>query len=69
MLFRKLAFITLDKLRGEITYEYEANGQLRSRNTGSITTSESFRYDPAANQLDLIQVLSIKDLILLMGRG
>jgi len=26
MLFRKLAFITLDKLRGEITYEYEANG-------------------------------------------
>ncbi|MFK3909922.1 hypothetical protein ACI2KD_17910 [Pseudomonas monteilii] len=52
MLFRKLAFGTLDKLRGEITYEYEANGQLRSRNTGSITTSESFRYDPAANQLD-----------------
>ncbi len=43
---------TLDKLRGEITYEYEANGQLRSRNTGSITTSESSRYDPAANQLD-----------------
>ena len=43
---------TLDKLRGEITYEYEANGQLRSRNTGSITTSESFRYDAAANQLD-----------------
>jgi len=25
---------TLDKLRGEITYEYEANGQLRSCNTG-----------------------------------
>jgi RHS repeat-associated protein len=43
---------TLDKLRGEITYQYEANGQLRGRNTGSITTSESFRYDPAANQLD-----------------
>ena len=43
---------TLDKLRSEIKYEYEANGQLRSRNTGSITTSESFRYDPAANQLD-----------------
>ncbi len=51
MLFRKLAFITMDKLRGEITYEYEANGQLLSRNTGSITTSESFRCDPAANQL------------------
>ena len=43
---------TLDKLRGEIMYEYEANGQSRSRNTGSITTRESFRYDPAANQLD-----------------
>lgn len=34
---------TLDKLRGEITYEHEANGQLRSRNTGSMTISESFR--------------------------
>jgi len=33
-------------------YDHEANGQLRSRDTGLITTSESFRYDPAAKQLD-----------------
>ncbi|MBV4544448.1 RHS repeat-associated core domain-containing protein, partial [Pseudomonas vlassakiae] len=43
---------TLDKLRGEIKYEYEANGQLRSRDTGSLVGSEEFRYDPAANRLD-----------------
>ena len=43
---------TLDKLRGEIKYEYEANGQLRSRDTGSLIGSEEFRYDPAANRLD-----------------
>ncbi|HDS1769911.1 TPA: hypothetical protein QEM50_005360 [Pseudomonas putida] len=36
---------TLDKLRGEIKYEYEANGQLRSRDTGSLIGSEEFRYD------------------------
>ncbi|MCC9009959.1 sugar-binding protein, partial [Pseudomonas putida] len=34
---------TLDKLRGEIKYEYEANGQLRSRDTGSLIGSEEFR--------------------------
>ncbi|MDY7073080.1 putative deoxyribonuclease RhsC [Pseudomonas hunanensis] len=43
---------TLDKLRGEIKDEYEANGQLRSRDTGSLIGSEEFRYDPAANRLD-----------------
>ena len=43
---------TLDKLRGEIKYEYEANGQLRGRDTGSLVGSEEFRYDPAANRLD-----------------
>ncbi|WP_415639464.1 RHS repeat-associated core domain-containing protein, partial [Pseudomonas plecoglossicida] len=43
---------TLDKLRGEIKYEYEANGQLRSRDTGSLIGSEEFRYDAAANRLD-----------------
>ncbi|WP_348984756.1 RHS repeat-associated core domain-containing protein [Pseudomonas sp. A2] len=43
---------TLDKLRGEIKYEYEANGQLRSRDTGSLVGSEEFRYDPAGNRLD-----------------
>ncbi|MNG83372.1 hypothetical protein D3C81_437040 [compost metagenome] len=36
---------TLDKLRGETKYEYEANGQLRSRDTGSLIGSEEFRYD------------------------
>ena len=34
---------TLDKLRGEIKDEYEANGQLRSRDTGSLIGSEEFR--------------------------
>jgi len=43
---------TLDKLHGEIKYEYEANGQLRSRDTGSLIGSEEFRYDAAANRLD-----------------
>jgi RHS repeat-associated protein len=43
---------TLDKQRGEITYEYEANGQLHSRETGRIADSEEFRYDAAANRLN-----------------
>ncbi|WP_084596242.1 RHS repeat-associated core domain-containing protein [Pseudomonas massiliensis] len=43
---------TLDKLRGEITYEYAPNGQLLTRNTGRFIDSEHFRYDPAANRLD-----------------
>ena len=43
---------TLDKLRGEIKYDDEANSQLRSHDAGLIKTSESFRYDPAANQLE-----------------
>ncbi|MET3052349.1 RHS repeat-associated core domain-containing protein [Pseudomonas alkylphenolica] len=43
---------TLDKLRGEIKYEYEANGQLHSRDTGSLVSSEEFRYDAAANRLN-----------------
>ncbi|MFJ4065893.1 RHS repeat-associated core domain-containing protein [Pseudomonas sp. NPDC089996] len=54
---------TLDKLRGEIKYEYEANGQLRSRDTGLRGGSEKFRYDPAANRLDfnVSQFAKVKD--------
>ncbi|MEX0297122.1 RHS repeat-associated core domain-containing protein, partial [Pseudomonas putida] len=54
---------TLDKLRGEIKYEYEANGQLHSRDTGSLVGSEEFRYDPAANRLDFNarQLEKVKD--------
>ncbi|TCP79941.1 RHS repeat-associated protein [Pseudomonas putida] len=54
---------TLAKLRGEIKYEYEANGQLRSRDTGSLVGSEEFRYDAAANRLDLNaqQFAKVKD--------
>ena len=43
---------TLDKLRGEIKYQYEANGQLHSRDTGRLIDSEEFRYDAAANRLN-----------------
>ncbi|MEE4780853.1 sugar-binding protein, partial [Pseudomonas alliivorans] len=43
---------TLDKLRGEIQYECEANGQLHSRDTGKLVDSEEFRYDAAANRLN-----------------
>jgi RHS repeat-associated protein len=43
---------TLDKLRGEIKYDYEANGQLHSRDTGKLVDSEEFRYDAAANRLN-----------------
>ncbi|ERK99087.1 hypothetical protein O999_13090 [Pseudomonas putida LF54] len=42
----------LDELRGEIKYEYEANGQLRSRETGSLIGSEEFRYDPWGNLIE-----------------
>ncbi|MFR0675978.1 hypothetical protein ACLUUI_20130 [Enterobacterales bacterium AW_CKDN230030176-1A_HGKHYDSX7] len=42
----------LEKPHGEIKYDDEANSQLRSRDAGLIRTSESFRYDPAANQLE-----------------
>ncbi len=54
---------TLDKLRGEIKYEYEANGQLRSRDTGSLVGSEEFCYDAAANRLDFNarQFAKVKD--------
>ena len=45
---------TLDKLRGEIKYEYEANGQLCNRDTGSLVGSEEFRYYAAANWLDYV---------------
>ncbi|WP_232918265.1 RHS repeat domain-containing protein, partial [Pseudomonas syringae] len=43
---------TLDKLRGETHYEYEANGQLLARNTGRVVDGEEFRYDAAANRLN-----------------
>ncbi|WP_416466779.1 RHS repeat-associated core domain-containing protein, partial [Pseudomonas sp. LFS044] len=44
-------------------YEYEANGQLHSRDTGSLVGSEEFRYDPAANRLDFNarQLEKVKD--------
>ena len=38
---------SLDKLRGEIKYEYEANGQLHSRDIGQLLDSDEFRYDAA----------------------
>jgi YD repeat-containing protein len=43
---------TLDKLLGEIKYEYEANGQLHGRDTGKLVDSEEFRYDATANRLN-----------------
>lgn len=43
---------TIENLRGEIKYEYEANGQLRSRDTGKLVDGEEFRYDAAANRLN-----------------
>ncbi|MEX6664250.1 RHS repeat-associated core domain-containing protein [Pseudomonas sp. W2-17] len=43
---------TLDKLSGEIKYEYEPNGQLHSRDTVKLVDSEEFRYDAAANRLN-----------------
>ncbi|MEE5041684.1 RHS repeat-associated core domain-containing protein [Pseudomonas alliivorans] len=36
----------------EFEYEYEANGQLHSRDTGKLVDSEEFRYDAAANRLN-----------------
>ncbi|MDD2026384.1 hypothetical protein NPS42_11325 [Pseudomonas putida] len=53
---------TLDKLRGEIMYESEANGQLRSRDTGSLAGSEEFRYDAIANRLDFSISKNIQEL-------
>ena len=47
---------TLDKLRGDIKYEYEANGQLHSRDTGRLVGSEEFRYDAAANCLSFFSL-------------
>jgi hypothetical protein len=43
---------TLDELRGETRYSYQANGQLHHRSIGSILSSEEFRYDAADNWLD-----------------
>ncbi|WP_259643725.1 RHS repeat domain-containing protein, partial [Pseudomonas syringae group genomosp. 3] len=43
---------TLDKLRGETRYEYEAKGQLLARINGLIVDGEEFRYDAAANRLN-----------------
>ncbi|EGH26562.1 YD repeat-containing protein, partial [Pseudomonas amygdali pv. mori str. 301020] len=36
---------TLDKLRGEVTYEYEANGRLLEHNPEKRFDGEEFRYD------------------------
>jgi RHS repeat-associated protein len=43
---------TLDELRGETRYSYQANGQLHHRSIGSILSSEKFRYDAPDNWLD-----------------
>ncbi|BCS46960.1 hypothetical protein AAY86_24605 [Pseudomonas amygdali pv. tabaci str. ATCC 11528] len=43
---------TLDKLRGEVTYEYEANGRLLEHNPEKRFEGEEFRYDTAGNRLN-----------------
>ncbi|RMU68995.1 YD repeat protein [Pseudomonas syringae pv. apii] len=43
---------TLDKLRGEVTYEYEANGRLLEHNPEKRFNGEEFRYDAAGNRLN-----------------
>ncbi|QHF10610.1 sugar-binding protein [Pseudomonas syringae UB303] len=43
---------TLDKLRGEVTYEYEANGRLLEHNPEKRFDGEEFRYDAAGNRLN-----------------
>ncbi|WP_232923243.1 RHS repeat-associated core domain-containing protein, partial [Pseudomonas amygdali] len=43
---------TLDKLRGEVTYEYEANGRLLEHNPEKRFEGEAFRYDAAGNRLN-----------------
>ncbi|RML30627.1 Rhs protein [Pseudomonas savastanoi pv. glycinea] len=43
---------TLDKLRGEVTYEYEANGRLLEHNPEKRFEGEEFRYDAAGNRLN-----------------
>ncbi|PBP78736.1 hypothetical protein CCL20_26270, partial [Pseudomonas syringae] len=45
---------TLDKLRGETQYEYEANGQLLARNTGRVVDGEEFRYDAWGNLIEKV---------------
>ncbi|KPY03602.1 YD repeat-containing protein, partial [Pseudomonas coronafaciens pv. oryzae] len=43
---------TLDKLRGEVSYEYEANGRLLEHNPEKRFEGEAFRYDAAGNRLN-----------------
>ncbi|KPW96403.1 Rhs family protein [Pseudomonas syringae pv. castaneae] len=43
---------TLDKLRGEVTYEYEANSRLLEHNPEKRFEGEEFRYDAAGNRLN-----------------
>ncbi|AVB18210.1 MULTISPECIES: RHS repeat-associated core domain-containing protein [Pseudomonas syringae group] len=43
---------TLDKLRGEVSYEYEANGRLLEQNPEKRFEGEAFRYDAAGNRLN-----------------
>ncbi|GKS06013.1 hypothetical protein PSTH1771_13375 [Pseudomonas syringae pv. theae] len=43
---------TLDKLRGEVSYEYEANGRLLEQNPKKRFEGEAFRYDAAGNRLN-----------------
>ncbi|MFH7495286.1 type IV secretion protein Rhs, partial [Pseudomonas syringae pv. tagetis] len=42
---------TLDKLPGEVTYEYEAIGRLLEHNPEKRFDGEAFRYDDAGNRL------------------
>ncbi|WP_445941478.1 RHS repeat domain-containing protein [Pseudomonas syringae group genomosp. 3] len=43
---------TLDKLRGEVSYEYEANGRLLEQNPKKRFEGEAFRYDAPGNRLN-----------------
>ncbi|MCI3943271.1 type IV secretion protein Rhs [Pseudomonas syringae] len=43
---------TLDKLRGEVSYEYEANGRLLEQNPEKRFEGEAYRYDAAGNRLN-----------------
>ncbi|WP_235810047.1 RHS repeat domain-containing protein, partial [Pseudomonas syringae group genomosp. 3] len=43
---------TFDKLRGEVSYEYEANGRLLEQNPEKRFEGEAFRYDAAGNRLN-----------------
>ncbi|MFH7572406.1 type IV secretion protein Rhs, partial [Pseudomonas syringae pv. tagetis] len=41
---------TLDKLRGHVKYDYQANGRLLEHNPEKRIEGEAFRYDDAGNR-------------------